>query len=75
MQDELLRQAGGAFIVVTHSVEEALVLGDRILLMASDRSMRTITPRLSGVGGGRRRDPAFYTRLATLSDDLRAAAM
>lgn len=77
MQDALIDQmAGRAFIVVTHSVDEALTLGDRIVLMGPrpGRILKIMSPTLSGKGGVRRRDPAFYTHLAALSDALRASA-
>lgn len=76
LQDLLVDQVGSAFILVTHSVEEALVLGDRILLMQSGpgRIGAVLTPALSGKGGARRRDPAFWPMLAEVSDRLREAA-
>ncbi|NDV98781.1 ABC transporter ATP-binding protein [Salipiger sp. PrR002] len=79
MQEELLRQTGlegRAFVLVTHSVDEALALGDRILLMKPrpGRLLREVTPDLPGIGMERRRAPGFYTALAELSDELRGVA-
>ncbi|MGY9049861.1 hypothetical protein P775_00925 [Puniceibacterium antarcticum] len=79
MQEELLSQAdaeGRAFITVTHSVDEALALGDRILLMQAKpgRILREFTPGLPGRGGARRKAADFYPTLARISDALRAAA-
>lgn len=75
LQAELLRQAEGrTLVIVTHSVEEALVLGDRILLMRAGGAMNEIIPGLVGHGDEKRRDPRFFPALAALSENLRAAA-
>jgi NitT/TauT family transport system ATP-binding protein len=79
MQDVVLEQAaeeGSALIAVTHSVDEALILGDRILLMQAQpgRIGQEFTPGLPGQGSDRRKAAGFYPTLATISDALRAAA-
>ncbi|MAY45217.1 MAG: ABC transporter [Rhodobacteraceae bacterium] len=79
MQEELLAQTGRegrAFVLVTHSVDEALALGDRILLMRPrpGRVLREIRPDLPGIGMARRRNGGFYPALAALTEELRAAA-
>lgn len=79
MQDVVLQQTaatGSALIAVTHSVDEALILGDRILLMQAQpgRICQTFVPGLAGDGSIRRKDPTFYSTLAAISDALRAAA-
>ena len=79
MQEVLLQQTrreGRAFIVVTHSVDEALALGDRILLMNPQpgRIRREIRPKLPGIGLERRRAGGFYPMLAKLTEELRQSA-
>tara|TARA_R110000868_G_scaffold221493_1_gene473092 strand:+ start:11294 stop:12040 length:747 start_codon:yes stop_codon:yes gene_type:complete len=79
MQDVVLAQAseeGSALIAVTHSVDEALILGDRILLMQAQpgRIWQEFLPELPSQGSARRKDAAFYPTLATISEALHRAA-
>ncbi len=66
-----------ATILVTHSVEEALAIGDRIVLMAGSpgRIVKQIRPEFSGKGTDRRAEGApFYRQLAEISAELREIA-
>jgi NitT/TauT family transport system ATP-binding protein len=60
MQDELLRiwrQTAVAVLFVTHSIEEALVIGERIIVMSPHPG--TIRAELPGLTGADRASPAF----------------
>jgi NitT/TauT family transport system ATP-binding protein len=64
-----------ALILVTHSVEEALAIGDRILLMsgAPGHVLKEFRPGLCGDVLQRRADPTFYAQLLEISNELRHA--
>lgn len=63
-------------ILVTHSVEEALAIGDTILLMAGSpgRIVKTIRPQFGHQETDRRSHELFYSYLASISNDLRQLA-
>lgn len=63
-------------VLVTHSVEEALIVGDRIILMAGSpgRFVKEIRLSLGADGEDRRASPEFYTHLADISNQLRSIA-
>lgn len=63
-------------VLVTHSVEEALIIGDRIMLMAAapGRFVREIRLSWGENGLDRRADPQFYSHLADVSNELRLIA-
>lgn len=63
-------------VLVTHSVEEALIIGDRIMLMAAapGRFVREIRLSWGEDGLHRRADPQFYNHLADVSNELRLIA-
>lgn len=64
-------------ILVTHSVEEALVLGDRILLMARapGHIVKEIRPTFHTLGIERREERGpFYQQLGEISSELRQLA-
>ncbi|KFI32465.1 ABC transporter ATP-binding protein [Haematobacter missouriensis] len=75
MQEVTLRlagtQSGRAILFVTHSIEEALVMADDILLLSPrpGRVRHVVTPALGPRGAGRRHAPAF----AQTANDLRDA--
>ncbi|WP_313613648.1 ABC transporter ATP-binding protein [Agrobacterium sp.] len=63
-------------VLVTHSVEEALIVGDRIMLMAAapGRFVKEIRPSWGEDGSDRRTHPQFYSHLADVSNELRLIA-
>jgi NitT/TauT family transport system ATP-binding protein len=58
-------------VAVTHSVEEAAILGDRILLMARGRIVRYFDNPLLQSDGDLRRQPLFHELCAELRGALR----
>lgn len=78
MQEELITQTSGKGVVlVTHSVDEALALGHRILLLNArpGRVARRFEFDTPARGLQRRSQPDYYERLAELTDHLRQLAI
>lgn len=63
-------------VLVTHSVEEALVVGDRIILLSRSpgRVVEEKRLQLGRSGLERRSNPLFYSLLAEISSELRLIA-
>lgn len=77
MQEALIAHTRDrATILATHSIDEALAVGDRIILLhrRPGRIAQIFTPGLTGYGIKRRRDPKFYDALQVLSEKLREIA-
>jgi NitT/TauT family transport system ATP-binding protein len=79
LNDELLniwRRTGATILFVTHSIMEAVYLGERVLVLAAnpgrvvaDRDLRTLK-----ASGNRREDPAFVAMMAELRQALETGA-
>ncbi len=71
---DLWQRIGTTVVFVTHSVTEAVILSDRVVVMAP-RPGRVVTVEPIGLGRPRtpemEDDPAFHTHVRRLRDDLR----
>ena len=82
MQDELLRLVGGpdgpGVVFVTHSVDEALILGDRVLMLSPRPGrivLRLETPFAASRPTDPRGDPDYARLRARLWDQLRDSVL
>ena len=71
---ELRAETGVTTLVVTHTIEEAVFLGHRILVLSRPPNTRPFVVDNPGAGeAGYRGQPAFWNKVAELRDALAAA--
>ena len=71
---KIFRERGLSFIIVTHDVEEASLLGKRIMVMDSNGGgINTVIDNPGFLIEGYRDTPEFFERVKQLSEDLKAA--